>query len=53
MIEYYEGACEDMRSDRVNGHFNDVVDSSNATTNFMANDEVSTLHHESIAEVQG
>ncbi|GJV61916.1 RNA-directed DNA polymerase, eukaryota, reverse transcriptase zinc-binding domain protein [Tanacetum coccineum] len=53
MIEYYEGACEDMRSDRINGHFNDVVDGSNATTNFMANDEVSTLHDESMAEVQG
>nr|GEU63311.1 hypothetical protein [Tanacetum cinerariifolium] len=53
MIEYYEGACEDMRSDTINGQFNDVVDGSDATTNFMANDEVSNLHDKSIAEVQG
>nr|GEV76062.1 putative ribonuclease H-like domain-containing protein [Tanacetum cinerariifolium] len=28
MIDYYEGACEDIRSDIINGHFNDVVDES-------------------------
>ncbi|GJX59181.1 RNA-directed DNA polymerase, eukaryota, reverse transcriptase zinc-binding domain protein, partial [Tanacetum coccineum] len=53
MIEYYEGACEDMRSEKINGYLDDVVDGSNATANFMANDEVSKLHDESMAEVQG
>ncbi|GJY87332.1 RNA-directed DNA polymerase, eukaryota, reverse transcriptase zinc-binding domain protein [Tanacetum coccineum] len=53
MIKYYEGACEDIRSDKINGHLDDVVDGSNATVNFMANDEVSNLHDESMAEVQG
>nr|GEV06785.1 RNA-directed DNA polymerase, eukaryota, reverse transcriptase zinc-binding domain protein [Tanacetum cinerariifolium] len=53
MIEYYEGVCEDIRSDKINGHFDDVVGGFNVTACFLASDEVFNLYEESMAEMQG
>ncbi|GKC42597.1 RNA-directed DNA polymerase, eukaryota, reverse transcriptase zinc-binding domain protein [Tanacetum coccineum] len=53
MIKYYKGVYEDIRNDRINGHFDDVVGGLNATASFLASDEVSNLHDESMAEMQG
>ncbi|GJT13943.1 RNA-directed DNA polymerase, eukaryota, reverse transcriptase zinc-binding domain protein [Tanacetum coccineum] len=53
MIEYYEGACEEIRSNRINGHYDDVEDGSNATASFMTADNVSNLHDKSMADMQG
>nr|GEV46298.1 hypothetical protein [Tanacetum cinerariifolium] len=53
MIEYYEGVCKDIKNDRINGYFDDVVGGLNATVSFLASDEVSNLHDESMAEMQG
>nr|GEV47968.1 hypothetical protein [Tanacetum cinerariifolium] len=53
MIKYYEGVCEDIRSDKINGHFDDVVGGSNDTACFLASDEVSNIHDESMKEMKG
>nr|GFC57376.1 hypothetical protein [Tanacetum cinerariifolium] len=52
MIEYYEGDCEDIRIDRINCHFDDVMGGLNATASFLASDGVSNLHDKSMAELQ-
>ncbi|GJZ43290.1 RNA-directed DNA polymerase, eukaryota, reverse transcriptase zinc-binding domain protein [Tanacetum coccineum] len=52
MVEYFEQVNEEKESDKINGHWCDVDEGSNATASFMAHDDVSNLHDESMAEMQ-
>ncbi|GKB03280.1 RNA-directed DNA polymerase, eukaryota, reverse transcriptase zinc-binding domain protein [Tanacetum coccineum] len=53
MVEYFERVNEEKENDKINGHWCDVDEGSNATASFMAHNDVSNIHDDSMAEKQG
>ncbi|GKE50259.1 zinc knuckle CX2CX4HX4C containing protein [Tanacetum coccineum] len=53
MVEYFKRVNEEKESDKINGHWCDVDEGSNATACFMAQDDVSNIHDEYMADMQG